>query len=481
MPRVRPTSAFRSTGGITPNWSLSGTINPDFSTIESDAIRLSVNERFAIFFPETRPFFLSGAEAFETRQNLVHTRTIANPSSAAKIGGKQGRHVVSLLTAQDDYTSILIPGAEGSSSDSFDLESRSTTARYRYDLSANSTIGGLVTAREGEGYANTVASVDANLRLTSADLVQAQVTTTQTDYSEEMQEALGQSGEQIDDEAYSLRYRHTERNWNTGLVYSDYGPDFRADMGFISRVDRRRAELEAQRNWWGDPGQFLNRVGFGGKVARSETSRGELLDEGYEVEGFFNGSLDTSGRVRVNQTDRRVEGVEFPDLLSVDLNAGTRPTENLAFGFSGWMGEWVDFDHIQPADRVRLTPWVNLNLGRSIELNLNYSMSSLDVDGGTLFTTQVSELRSTYHFSRRAYLRAVLQYSQIDRDPDLYSEAVEGRTRDLFTQLLFSYEVNPRTAVFVGYNDAALANDEYQALTQAERTVFMKLGYSWLQ
>ena len=70
--------------GISQNLVLDATINPDFSQIEADANRLTVNERFAIFFPEKRPFFLEGAEIFSTPRNLVHTRQIIDPSGGVR-------------------------------------------------------------------------------------------------------------------------------------------------------------------------------------------------------------------------------------------------------------------------------------------------------------------------------------------------------------------------------------------------------------
>jgi len=98
-----------------------------------------------------------------------------------------------------------------------------------------------------------------------------------------------------------------------------------------------------------------------------------------------------------------------------------------------------------------------------------------------LFTTQVSELRSTYHLSKRSFVRAVLQFIDIERDATLYEGDVESRNQDLLTQLLFSYELSPQTALFVGYSDSSIANDEVESLTRADRTFFLKLGYAWLQ
>ena len=73
--------------GITSNITLDGTINPDFSQVESDAFQVEVNQRFPVFFSEKRPFFMEGMGLFNlagtggdgNMRTAVHTRTIVNP------------------------------------------------------------------------------------------------------------------------------------------------------------------------------------------------------------------------------------------------------------------------------------------------------------------------------------------------------------------------------------------------------------------
>ncbi len=84
------------------NLTLDGTINPDFSQVESDAGLVTINQRFALFYPERRPFFLEGIELFASPNNLVYTRTIANPLAGAKITGKFGSWTVAHLSAVDE-------------------------------------------------------------------------------------------------------------------------------------------------------------------------------------------------------------------------------------------------------------------------------------------------------------------------------------------------------------------------------------------
>ena len=164
--------------------------------------------------------------------NLVHTRTIANPSSALKVNGKQGRHTYGVFTAQDDVTNLMIPGATGSSSGSFDMTNNATVGRYRYDFGRNSTVGAMDTNREGDDYSNRVISIDTRYRFSDSDLISASVVATQTEYNDDMVEYFGLEESELDDTAFQFNYRHSKRNWGARFHYSEYGKDYRSDLGF---------------------------------------------------------------------------------------------------------------------------------------------------------------------------------------------------------------------------------------------------------
>ncbi|MDH3591605.1 MAG: carbohydrate binding family 9 domain-containing protein, partial [Planctomycetota bacterium] len=170
--------------GITPNLTLNGTLNPDFSQVEADAVQLDVNETFTLFCSETRPFFLEGADTFNTRLNLLNTRSIGAPDGALKLTGKQGRHTWGMLSARDASTSIILPGAEGSSGGGVGFENTSTIGRYRFDFGESSTVGATVADRRGAGYGNQVLSVDSNWRPTESDLVYFIGARSRTEYND---------------------------------------------------------------------------------------------------------------------------------------------------------------------------------------------------------------------------------------------------------------------------------------------------------
>jgi hypothetical protein len=155
------------------------------------------------------------------------------------------------------------------------------------------------------------------------------------------------------------------------------------------------------------------------------------------------------------------------------------PTRDLLVGLEGRHGDEVDFEHTRPGKVLRLEPFVRNIFARRFHVQLDHAYERLNVDGGRLYTANLSQLRLVYQFNLRTFVRAILQYTDIDRNTELYTFVVEPENRRLFTQLLFSYKVNPQTLVFVGYSDSQLGQTGVE-LTRTNRTLFVKLGYAWL-
>ncbi len=126
--------------GFTPNLTLSAALNPDFSQVEADALQLSVNRPFAIFYPELRPFFMEGADFFDTTMNTVYTRMMREPAWGLKLTGKEGPHTIGAYVVEDDVTNIIIPGSESSDYTALEQSNLATVLRYKADASSRITL-----------------------------------------------------------------------------------------------------------------------------------------------------------------------------------------------------------------------------------------------------------------------------------------------------------------------------------------------------
>ena len=469
-----------ATWGITPNITFTGALNPDFSQIEADAVRLDLNERFELFFEEKRPFFLESADYFETGVNLLYTRMIADPLAALKLTGKIGRHTIGVISAYDEVTNLIVPGVEGSDSGAFDSPNTAFVGRYRYDLGSDSTVGAFVSDRRGsDGYFNQVVSGDALLRPTEADSISINAAWSSTQYSEEMQFELDLTSEKISEHAIEIGYVHTTRNWFGFAEYTDLGDDFRTDLGFIPRVGYREADTGGGYKWWGDEDNWYNRLEVGGFLKRSTNQQGELLDQRSQVWFQGEGPLQSNFHLEIGNRTEAYEGVRFENLVTSSFSLRVRPSASFAIRMNGRICDGIDYDHIRPADQVRLSGELDFSFGRHLEWEISHLYSTLDVEGGRLFTANVPESTLIWQFNTRTFVRAILQYTDIRRDQDLYEDIVDELERDFFVQLLFSYKVNPRTVFFAGYSEGGLETQDVE-MTTTGRSVFLKIGYSWL-
>ncbi len=468
--------------GVTPNLSLSGTLNPDFSQVEADVAQLDVNNQFTLFFPEKRPFFLEGADFFDTLLDAVFTRNVSDPDWGVKLTGKDGKNGVGVFAAQDSLTSLIFPGSQGSDADTFAFETTDTALRYRRDFGNSSSVGGVFTGRDGGDFSSYLGGFDGRYRMNDKDSIRFQFLGSRTEYPAQIAEDFEQPTGNISDLAYTLRYNHNERDWGAYAQYTDIGRDFRADMGFMPRVDYTFVLAGGRKTWTGEDGDWYNKLSVGGDWDLTEDQSGQLLEREAEAWISIDGPKQSNIFLSVVDRDRYFEGVDFPDQFTIQGWQEFQPSGKVWLGFWYRIGDDIDFANVRPAETLVLEPSVRYNIGKHIRATLDHTYQELDVDEGRLFKVNLSQLRLVYQFNIRMFVRGIFQYQQIERNPLLYVDEVDRENKDLFSQLLFSYKLNPRTVLFFGYSDTREGYVEEQTrvdLTQSDRSLFLKIGYAW--
>ena len=476
-----------ATWGVTPDIILSGTLNPDFSQVEADALELDVNQQFAIFYPERRPFFLEGADLFTTPFQVVFTRNVADPDWGAKVTGKRGASAFGAFLAEDARTSLLLPGSERSELAELPVASTDAVVRYRRDLGTNSALGFVATSREGEegsgsgewgGYSNQVAGVDGLFRLGAVDSLRVQALGSRTEYPAAIVEAYDQPAGPLEDHALYFSYNRDSRDWRLSAAYEDVGRDFRADLGFLPQVDRRYGKVLAERTWWAAPDARWISFSLGVDSARTDDQEGAPLERLNELWFIFRGRRESTFFTQVADRERTIGGIGF-DELYVEGQASIRPSGSLELQLGWNVGDDVDLEELRPAEQITLSPGLTWEPGRHLRAELEHRYQRLEIDEGWLFTAQLTELRLVWQFNLRSFARVILQHRDLERDTDLYSAEVDALSRRLFSQLLYSYRLNPQTVFYLGYSDTELESDRFDALP-VDRTLFVKLGYAWL-
>lgn len=483
--------------GITQDMVLNATINPDFSQVEADSAQLDINNTFSLFFPEKRPFFLDGASYFRSQRfNLLHTRNIADPDFGAKITGKSGDHSYGVMVANDNETTFLLPGTEGSSihqmvddegETSKDLGSDIAVARYRADIGDRNNLGAMLTTRHGEDYSNTVASVDGSYWFADDHNISYQLAYSDTDnplslQAPEGEEEEGYLADNQTDHALSIGYSHRTRDYRISAGYDNIGKDFRADLGFMSQTGYEKVVIGGSQTWYGDDDDTLTRWGYFGDWDKTYDFDGKMLEEEVEIHGNLAGPWQMHANFGVVHRDKYFDGEYFTETFGM-FWVGMNPLSGVRLAASGNYGDAIDYANGQLGTRTMLSSYVSWQLGAHLQISAELQTTKLDVERGRLFDANQADMRLTYQFDMRSYLRLVVQYTDITRNPDAYHEYnpadIDPRSKYLNTQLLYSYKVNPQTLFFLGYSDNGRQDGDLSKILRTDRTVFAKVSYAW--
>ena len=501
-----PSFGLNARYGLTRNLVLDATLNPDFSQVEADEGQVAVNERFALFFPEKRPFFLEGTEIFNTPQRLVYTRAVVDPSGGAKLTGKLGPFNLGYLAALDESPVTF---------DSAGAEALFNVVRIRSDIGSGSTLGGVYTDRtllDGSAY-NRVAGVDGRLVLGR--------------YAVTGQVAGAWTGEEGADEFGPLLHAQVARSgrvlsWEVRL--EDVHPDFRARSGFIRRVGDAQLRGNVQRTFYRPAGSFLEAWGpelevesfFGHDDLWAFRRPGEAQVQ-LQVDMDFRGSNGVnlflqSGYFAFDPADYEGYALAPP---SGDAPPGPfllpDPMTNLlgigAFGRLqpyGWLSLNGRASYQEVPIHAEASRGIELSLGPRLTLRpltglsteLSYELSRIvRRDDGSLFSVaRIPRLRVQYQFTRALFARGILQYDLQERAalrdprtgrPLIVSEDLPGPEAsaegDMRYDLLLSYQPSPGTIVYAGWTRQLEGPNTYRygdLVPQAEG-LFVKVSYLW--
>ena len=427
---AQPEAGLNVKYGITSNLVADVTFNPDFSQIESDLPQIEVNQRFALRYPELRPFFLEGAEIFQMTGPItfLHTRQIVDPEFGAKLTGKVGNTTIGVFAANDEAPGRVDEGVLG-----FGHKANNFAGRARYDLYAESYIGTLFTHRAFMGGHSTLGGIDANFRLGRTQSVGFKAM--QSDH-------LDMDGFNRQGQLFDASWRLNSRHWSAGIFAYALSPDFRHDLGFVRRVDQQRIFSRLSYTFW--PESTIVNWGPSLIYAWNQNYDGVLEDE--EVRGGFRVTFARNISLNVDFRDEmeRFRGINFQKRL-MSIGGQINTSRRLSFGGYYRRGDEVKYEY-------ELTPYLGYGSSGSFyatvrpfsrfQSDINLSTSDFfDVRTGDLLVFDVKILRalSTYQFTDRFLLRNITEYNTYEKRLGL--------------NLLFTYRVNAGTAFYIGYDD----------------------------
>ncbi len=441
------------------------TVNPDFSQVESDEPQITTNQRFEVFFPEKRPFFLENANFFQTPINLLFTRRIADPQFGVRLTGKTGPYAIGALLMDDQSPGKSVPVGDPLHG----KRALFAIARVSRDIFQQSNLGAIYTTREFEGSYNRVGGADTRLRLNNHWVALFQGVRS---WTREL------SGNQLNGSAFEAKLRRTGRQFLFHLEYNDRSPDFRAAPGFLPRSDIRRVEQNLAYTFrpegkrllsWG-PALFFERV---------YDHQGTRLDWCLSPSHLWEFRGQSNFRIFYNACRERLRPQDFPGLTqNRDF-----PLPGYGFTFSssyfsrvsvsGFAGTGKGINFAPSAGREPFlvntrdaTFTLTLRPLTPLRIDNSYLFSRLqDRDtGASIFNNNILRSRWNWQFSRELSVRFILQYDATLANPDL--TALET-TKNINADILITYLVNPWTALFVGYNGNAQNLDVVPTATGA--------------
>ena len=228
--------------GVTPNLSLDGTYKPDFSQVEADIGQVTLNQRYALFYPEKRPFFLDGLELLDTPNGafglgtrLIYTRQIANPDWGTKLAGKAGPWTIAAIAASD---------ARDTATGHHPLFG---ITRIKYDLGPTSNVGLVGTTRSEGGDFSRLAGADVHIVHSRLYYVELQGVASWTHDSTGFHRGT----------MAQATWDRTGRTWGFHLNATGIAPDFDAAAGFINRSGIVDISYFNRFTGYGSPGALI--------------------------------------------------------------------------------------------------------------------------------------------------------------------------------------------------------------------------------
>ncbi|MDO8501798.1 MAG: DUF5916 domain-containing protein [Gemmatimonadaceae bacterium] len=483
--------------GLRQNLTLNATLNPDFSQVEADVGQVLLNERFALFYPEKRPFFLDGLELFDTPNQLIYTRRIAAPTGGLKLAGKLASMNVAAMMVQDDRENSW----SGSDHPLFGI------ARLRRDFGRNYTLGSVLTAREdGDDYSR-LAGADFRFYHSKLYFVQLQAAQSWTD-------SLGTSS---NGSLLQADWDRTGRAWGFHYTLRGVEPDFGAAAGFVNRTGVVEARVFNRLSFYGAKGALVQTYGtFIGLqrtwayIARRpliETSESitpsATLRGGWQLSGAVTRSsfaytpANYSGysilRPRSAATD--TIGFTVPSIERDQLGGSFRvTTPTLRFvsaTASITRGSTPIFREAAPGRSTRLDGAIDLRPTTALRSSIQFSRLVLDRsnDDSRFSTEAIPRIKMEYQMTPSIFFRLVGQYAARSRSSleDRYGNSIlvngvrdtGGTSNELSMDWLFSYRPMPGTLVYLGYGSTMEEPREFrfQDLQRTRDGFFGKVSY----
>jgi hypothetical protein len=430
---------------VTPSLTLDATYNTDFAQVEVDEVVVNL-DRFSVFLPEKRPFFLENAGQFSVgtpeEVELFFSRRIGISESGTtlpidgglRLSGKVGRHTnVGLLHMRSAAVEGEAP------------ENDFSVARINQELPNRSSLGMIFINREGDGSFGDIPESDDYNRTYGIDgrwgigddlMLSTYIAKTDTEGLTER------------DHAFELRSNYNSEKWFNRLVYSEVGEDFNPEVGFLSRSDYRKFSAVILRrirpdDLWGLQ-ELRPHASYTGHWGFDGTQQSGYL----HVDNHWEFKTGMEFHTGVNFIHENVEE-PFDIIEGETVPIGEYDNEELQLVFFTNQGAPLSL-HLEAraggffsGDKLTLIPNLKYRVGESFNSELSWNYNRIDLDGPDgAFDINVGILKLAYSFTPKISLEALVQY--------------DNRSDATATNLRFTWLQSANAGLYLVYNELDL-------------------------
>ena len=428
---------------VTSGLTFDATYNTDFAQVEVDNQQINL-DRFNLFFPEKRPFFLENAGVFSVNNqgpasgmNLGQTemffsRRIGISDTGAQVpilgGGRLSGKV-------SDTVTVGVLNMQTETVDGVGQANNFTVARMRRDLPNRSSVGGLFVNRQGTGSLapandyNRTYAVDGRWGIGQGGLVQGFVGRTQTP---------GRTGR---DHALSLSSSYDSEAWRLIGGYQENGEDFNPEVGFLRRTGGFR-KLDFGINNTTRPDGLLTFQELSPHMSFTRFWNLDRVMESSFLHLHFQGEFEDSSSAGVAYDIRSEAVFEEFSVSGIPIAPGRYDFNEVQYSYNYDRSAPISFGMRATVagffggDIMTLRPSINARSGETFNMSLSYSRNDIDLPNGSVITNLTS-VRAAYNFSPRLFAQTLLQHND---SADLWSVNFRvGWLQDANTGLFFVY------------------------------------------
>lgn len=444
--------------GLKSDLTLDATLNPDFSHIEADAPQIDVNLRFALRYPEKRPFFLEGMEIFKFPEiEMVYTRRIIDPVWGVKATGKIGRFAYGILSAQDQHPSESLWEIHNGGVATGD-QAWFNIVRLKTDVFKESYIGLCLADKEINGSWNRAAGVDGQWRFANKLFFNFQALASKT----------SRDGDQtsVTPALYAEAFYFT-KHWTAGGYWKSIHPDFEAASGFVNRTDFRTVGAFTSVSIYPDK-KFLNQVRFNLNAGRRIDYFGPTVQDAWvRFQTQLRFTEFNRAFIMVENGLERYAGEDFRK-TTFYFESQSNILKWMPFSVFAGVGDMINYDPDDPFLGWGVTFGIGTNFkpSKRLQVGVDFSKSTFwrEAGGERFWDFNVIHTRTTYQLTRSLSLRAIADYNHY--------------YKEIFGSFLVSYILRPGTVFFLGL-DSNYDKPAPGPYSRRDYSVFFKFSYWW--